>query len=165
MQEAKSHQKVDKRAECTWRHGSHVGGHERKHFSPLGTKLYFHVNSSRLNYIVLTIDMAALSRGCKPRIDRFTHVINIYMLIYWHKTKGLHKKKNSTPTGSVWNTNMAADSLFCNTNMAEVTSCENSIFFYVLRVGINCGFWVTDHLYPPPPPPPTFSQHQHFLLT
>ena len=26
-------------------HGGHVGGQELKHFSPLGTKLYFHVNS------------------------------------------------------------------------------------------------------------------------
>ena len=32
---------------CTWRHGGDVGGQEQKHFSPLGTKLYFHVNSSR----------------------------------------------------------------------------------------------------------------------
>ena len=28
---------------CTWRHGGHVGGQEQKYFSPLGTKLYFHV--------------------------------------------------------------------------------------------------------------------------
>ena len=55
---------------CTLRHGSHVGGQEQKHFSPLGTKLYFHVNSSRKNSIVLTPNMAALSRGCKPRIAR-----------------------------------------------------------------------------------------------
>ena len=53
---------------CTWRHGSHVGGQEQKHFSPLGTKLYFHVNSSRKYSFVLTPNMAALSRGCKPRI-------------------------------------------------------------------------------------------------
>ena len=53
---------------CTWRHGGHVGGQEQKHFSPLGTKLYFHVNSSRKYSFVLTPDMAALSRGCKPRI-------------------------------------------------------------------------------------------------
>ena len=32
---------------CTWRHGGHVGGQEQKHFSPLGTKLYFHVHSLR----------------------------------------------------------------------------------------------------------------------
>ena len=43
----------------------------KKGFSPLGTKqLYFHVNSSRKNYIVLTPNMAALSRGCKPRIEK-----------------------------------------------------------------------------------------------
>ena len=41
---------------CTWRHGGHVDGQEQKHFSPLGTKRYFHVNSSRKNSIVLTAD-------------------------------------------------------------------------------------------------------------
>ena len=55
---------------CTWRHGGHVDGQEQKHFSPLETKFFFHVNSSRKNYIVLTPNMAALSRGCKPRIAR-----------------------------------------------------------------------------------------------
>ena len=53
---------------CTWRHGFHVGSQEQKHFSPLGTKLYFHVNSSRKYSFVLTPNMVALSRGCKPRI-------------------------------------------------------------------------------------------------
>lgn len=56
---------------CTWRHGGHVGGQEQKHFPPLGTKLYFHVNSSRKYSFVLTPNMAALSRGCKPRIGIF----------------------------------------------------------------------------------------------
>ena len=32
------------------------------------SKLFFHVNSSRKNSFVLTPNMAALSRGCKPRI-------------------------------------------------------------------------------------------------
>ena len=54
---------------CTWRHGGHVGGQEQKHFSPLGTKLFFHVHSSRKYSFVLTPNMAALSRGCKPRIS------------------------------------------------------------------------------------------------
>ena len=45
------------------------------HFSPLGTKLYFHVNSSRKNSIVWTLNMNALSRGCKPRIRHF-HLSN-----------------------------------------------------------------------------------------
>ena len=40
----------------TWRHGGHVGSQGQKHFSPLGTKLYFHVNSSRKNSTVLTAD-------------------------------------------------------------------------------------------------------------
>ena len=103
---------------CRWRHGGHVGGQEQKHYSPLGTKLYFHVNSSRKNYIVLTLHMAALSRGHKPRIERFTHVTNIYMLIYWNRRKRVHTEKSSTPTGSVW-----------NTNMAEVTSCRTPYYF------------------------------------
>ena len=45
----------------------HVGGQDfEKHFSPLGTKLYSHVNSSRKT--LFTPNMTALSRGCKPRI-------------------------------------------------------------------------------------------------
>ena len=47
---------------CTWRHGGHVGGQEQKLFSPLRTKLFFHVNSSRKYSFVLTPNMAALSR-------------------------------------------------------------------------------------------------------
>ena len=43
---------------------------KQKHLSPLGTELYFHVNSSRRNSIVLTLKMAALLRGCKPRIHK-----------------------------------------------------------------------------------------------
>ena len=35
---------------CTWCHSSHVGGQEQKHFSPLRTKLYFHVNYSRKKF-------------------------------------------------------------------------------------------------------------------
>ena len=54
----------DVRRPCWWC----VGGQEQEHFSLLGTKPYFHLNSSRKNSIVLTTNMAALSRGCKPRI-------------------------------------------------------------------------------------------------
>ena len=43
-----------------------VGGKKQKHFCSLGTKLCFHVNSSSKNYIVLTPNMAALSRDRKP---------------------------------------------------------------------------------------------------
>ena len=45
-----------------------VDGQEQKHLSSLETKLCFHVNSSTINSIVLTPNMAALSRGCRPRI-------------------------------------------------------------------------------------------------
>ena len=33
------------RNNCWFARGCHIGGQEQKHFSPLGTKLYFHVNS------------------------------------------------------------------------------------------------------------------------
>lgn len=33
-------------------------------------QLYFHVNSSRKNYILLTPNVAALTRGCIPRIEK-----------------------------------------------------------------------------------------------
>ena len=45
---------------------------------------------------------------------------------YWNKRKHLHKKKSSTPTGLVWDTNMATISLFWDTNMATMMSCENT---------------------------------------
>ena len=51
------------------RHGDYGGGQEQNHLDPLGTsKLYFQVNSSRKNSIVLIPNMAAFSGGCKPRI-------------------------------------------------------------------------------------------------
>ena len=31
---------------CTLRHDGHVGGQEQVHFSPMGTKLHLHINSS-----------------------------------------------------------------------------------------------------------------------
>lgn len=51
-----------------WWHGGDVGGQEQKNFSPLGTELYVHLNSSRKNSILLTLNMAALKRNCKARI-------------------------------------------------------------------------------------------------
>ena len=52
--------------------------------------------------------------------------------------KAFAQEKSSTPTGLVWDTdmaavllfwdsNMAAVSLFLDTNMAAVTSCENTL--------------------------------------
>ena len=54
-----------------------------KHFSPLETKLHFRVNSSRKRSIALTTNMAALSRGCKPRIDEYLwRAANSTFLLY-----------------------------------------------------------------------------------
>ena len=56
---------------CVWRHGGVLVVKNKKRFSPLGTKLYFHVNSSKKICCVdhqHSTNMAALSRGCKPRI-------------------------------------------------------------------------------------------------
>ena len=46
--------------------------------------------------------------------------------MYWNKRTFLHRKKSSTRTGLVWDTNMAAVLLFRDTNMAAVTTCENA---------------------------------------
>ena len=53
-------------------HGGHVGGQELKHFSPLGNKPYFHVNSSREKIYRFDPQHGRLSRGCKPRISAYT---------------------------------------------------------------------------------------------
>ena len=43
-------------------------GTTTKRFPPLGTKLFYHANSAKKFFIVLTTNMAALSRGCKRSI-------------------------------------------------------------------------------------------------
>ena len=42
------------------------------------------------------------------------------------QTNVFTREKSSTPTGLVWNTNIAAVSLFWNINMAALTSFENA---------------------------------------
>ena len=49
------------------------------------------------------------------------------MQIYQNKRKYFHKKRSTTPRGLVWDTKMAAVSLFWDPNMAAVTSCENAL--------------------------------------
>ena len=41
--------------------------------------------------------------------------------------ESVYREKSLTPTRLVCNTNMAAVSLFWNTNIAAVTSCENAL--------------------------------------
>ena len=43
-------------------------GTTTKRFPPLETKLFYHANSAKKFFIVLTTNMAALSRGCKRSI-------------------------------------------------------------------------------------------------
>ena len=71
---------------CTWRHRGHVGGQKQKYFSPLATKFYFHVNSSRKNSVVLTPNKAALSPGCKPRIACFSSHWRERFLVLFSRT-------------------------------------------------------------------------------
>ena len=80
----------------TWRHVSHVGDEEQKHFSLLGTKLHFQVNSSRKNSIVLTTNMAALLHGCKPGISSNASVQKLgnATFIQWMNHIRLHKRKS-----------------------------------------------------------------------
>jgi len=54
------------------------------------------------------------------------------------------KEKSSTPTGLVWDTNMAALLFFLDTKMADMTLCEKAplllskaIYFYALLAHFN----------------------------
>ena len=52
--------------------------------------------------------------------------------VFTHVTSGHEKKvfalqKSSTPTGLIWDTNMADLSLLRDTNMADMTSRENAL--------------------------------------
>ena len=51
----------------------------------------------------------------------------------WEQKKAFTKEKSSTPTGLIWDTNMAAVLLFWNTNIAAVTSYENAQYMYILQ--------------------------------
>ena len=67
---------------CTWRHGGHVGGQEQKHLSPLGTKLYFHVNYSRKT-ILYWSPILRRSRGCKPRMPLLWSHLKVLLDHWW----------------------------------------------------------------------------------
>ena len=54
------------------------------------------------------------------------------MQIYWNAKKVFALEKSSTPTGLVWGTNITTVSLFWDTNMAAVTSCENPLLRVIL---------------------------------
>ena len=56
------------------------------------------------------------------------------MQIYYDNGKRVRKKTSSAPTGLVWDTNMAAVSLFLDINMADVTSDDKK----ALSHRLNC---------------------------
>ena len=73
----------------TWRHEGLFGGQEQKHFSPLGTKLYFHVNSSSKKSTVLAPNMAAVLRGCNlwsPVLTIAPSIQRIFCFFFFHFT-------------------------------------------------------------------------------
>ena len=51
---------------------------------------------------------------------------SIHANLIWEQKKFFTREKSPSPTGFVWNTSMAAVTLFWDTNMAAVTSCEYS---------------------------------------
>ena len=57
------------------------------------------------------------------------------MQIYWNKRKFyIRKRLVQLPTGLVWDTNVAAVSLFCDTNIADLTQCENGLVVTAILV-------------------------------
>ena len=89
-------------------------------FSPLGTKLYFHVNSLRKIYIILTFNKAAFSRDCKPRITSYLIVGSIWPVTMPQRAYPLgfavffvlggllttpgHAERDNSPSQSSWST-------------------------------------------------------------
>ena len=89
-------------------------------FSPLGTKLYFHVNSWRKSYMVLTFNIITFSRGCKPRITSYLIVGSIWPVTMPQRAYPLgfavffvlggllttpgHAERDNSPSQSSWST-------------------------------------------------------------
>ena len=65
----------------------------------------------------------------------------VSMQVYGNKRKCSQKKKSSTPTGLVWNTNMAVVLLFWNTNMA--VRWKRSIKRFRIMFASNCITWLS----------------------
>ena len=80
---------------CMWCHGGHVSGQEQMHFSPLGTRLYFHVNSSRKNLYCIDPQCGCLvtwlqTNNMKKKLDitkpcRSEHILPVPWPFVWSK--------------------------------------------------------------------------------
>ena len=75
-------------------------------------------------------------RTAKRQFCVFTHVASIYANLLEQK-KAFTQEKSSTPTGLVWDTKMAVVSLFWDTNVAAMTSCET----FLLSLHVHHAFW------------------------
>ena len=71
-----------------------------------------------------------------PRVIEHFHSLDQHLCKFiGTKESGCIRKKNSTPTGLSWYTNMATISSFWNTNMATVTSCEYALYNILVLFG------------------------------
>ena len=61
----------------------------------------------------------------RTEIDRF-HSRGQHLCKFIGTKESVYIRKEFNSTGLVWNTNMAAVSLFWDINMTAVTSCENA---------------------------------------
>ena len=55
--------------------------------------------------------------------------MKMYVSSLGQQNKAFTKEESLTPTGLVWNTNVAAFLFFGDTNIAAVTSCENALLW------------------------------------
>ena len=123
---------------CTWRHGGHVGGQEQKHFSPLWTKLYFQINSSRK-----TIYCVDLQRGCPvtwlqfsiTRATGFPDVVCVKYRVFSHDVTAaiLVSQNNETAAMLVSQTSPVGVELF---SYANAFFCSNK-FAYMLATWVK----------------------------
>ena len=74
----------------------------------------------------------------------FTHVSSIYANLLKLQKNALAREKKSTRRGLLWNTNMAAVSLFWKINMVTVKSCENALKRDIC-IGVYIGEPKTNH--------------------
>ena len=106
------------RRPCWW---SRRTKHDKTiNFSPLGTKLYIHVNSARKIFIVLTFDIITFSHGCKPRITSYFIVGSIWpvtmppeaypwdlqfcLFLVVYSPPPRHAERDNSPSQSSWST-------------------------------------------------------------
>ena len=87
---------------------------------------HFHFLNQLLDFQTFIKRSTCTQKSCQLQ-SIFTHVASIYANLL-EKKKAFSREKSSTPRGFSGYTNMASLSLFWNTNMAAMMSCENALF-------------------------------------